>query len=164
VIKRILLAGSITLAAIGLGSATSAHAGQYPPGCAIVATGAATVNPDTQMTITASGYSSIGATISFYLIATVEDHSQGAVLIGTATVQANGKATITITTPTTLGSYDIIAVGGECNDAKTSFAVGNLPTTGSDSQQWLVTAGALLFTGVGFSLVAFRRRRHATPA
>ena len=55
-IKRILLAGSITLAAVGLGSATSAHAAQYPPGCATVVTGAATVNPATQMTITASGY------------------------------------------------------------------------------------------------------------
>lgn len=163
-IKRILLAGSITLAAVGMGSVSPAHAGQYPPGCAVVTTGAATVNPETQMTVTASGYSSIGATITFYLIATTENHSEGAVQVGTAIVNALGKASITITTPTSLGSYDIIAVGGECNDARTSFSVGNLPTTGSDSQQWLVTAGALLFTGVGFSLVAFRRRRHATAA
>ena len=163
-IKRILLAGSITLAAVGLGSATSAHATQYPPGCATVVTGAATVNPATNMTITASGYSSIGATITFYLIAVVDDHSEGAVIVGTALVNAQGIASITIVTPTTLGSYDIIAVGGDCSDAQTSFSVGNIPRTGSDSQQWLVTASALLFTGVGFSLVAVRRRRHTVAA
>ena len=163
-IKRILLAGSITLAAVGLGSATSAHAAQYPPGCATVVTGAATVNPATQMTITASGYTSIGATITFYILAVADDHLEGAIPVGTAVVNALGVASITITTPTTLGSYDVIAVGGECADAQTSFSVGNIPRTGSDSQQWLVTASALLFTGLGFSLVAMRRRRHTAPA
>ena len=163
-IKRILLAGSITLAAVGMGSVSSVQAGQYPPGCATVATGAATVNPATNMTITASGYTSIGATITFYLIAVADDHTEGAIVVGTAPVNALGVASITIVTPTTLGSYDIIAVGGECNDAKTSFSVGNIPRTGSDSQQWLVTASALLFTGIGFSLVAVRRRRHTAPA
>ena len=62
------------------------------------------------------------------------------------------------------GSYDIIAVGGDCSDAQTSFSVGNIPRTGSDSQQWLVTASALLFTGLGFSLVAMRRRRTTVTA
>ena len=163
-IKRILLAGSITLAAVGLGSATSAHATQYPPGCATVVTGAATVNPATNMTITASGYTSIGATITFYLIAVADDHTEGAIVVGTAPVNALGVASITIVTPTTLGSYDIIAVGGDCSDAQTSFSVGNIPRTGSDSQQWLVTASALLFTGLGFSLVAMRRRRTTVTA
>lgn len=163
-INRLLLAGSLTVAAFSVVPAASVAATQYPPGCATVITGAATVNPATEMTVTAMGYSSIGALITFYLIATVEDHSEGALVVGTAFVQPDGTASITVMTPTALGSYDIIAVGGDCNDALTSFAVGAIPATGSDSLQWLVTAAALVFTGIGFTLVAVRRRRHTAAA
>ena len=162
--KRFLLSISLFAVAVGLAPVGPAHAGAYPPGCATVVTNDAVVDPATQIQITASGYTSIGATITFYLIVTSADHSEGAVQVGTAIVQADGTASITITAPTTFGSYDIIAVGGNCEDALTSFTVGRFPPTGSDANSWLQTAILLVVLGTGFALVAVRRKQQEPAA
>lgn len=163
-IKRMLFVVGMALAALTLPSVGNVHAGAYPPGCATVTTANASVNPGTLLQVTASGYTSIGATITFYIIGSSEPPSEGASVIGTAVVQPDGTASITIAAPTTFGSYDIIAVGGDCEDALTSFTVGNIPGTGADSQEWLRTATALVAVGVGFALVAVRRRREPATA
>ena len=162
-IKRILMTGTLMLALAGLGSASAAHA-DYPTGCATVITNQATVFPKATITITASGYSdaAVGMTITFYLIGTTADHTEGAQIVGTAIIGADHTASITIAAPTEFGSYDIIAVGGTCEDALTTFEVsGDIPHTGSQSSLWVQTAIELVVLGMGFLLVAFRRRRPA---
>ena len=160
-IKRILLASSLMLAAVGVGSAATAQAA-YPAGCATVTTGYASVTPNFILTVVASGYDgpSVGMTITFYMVATSADHTEGASIIGTAVVTAARTATITpIIAPAAYGSYDIIAVGGNCADAITTFEVGaTIVRTGSDSTMWLQTAAVLVLLGLGFALVAYRRR------
>jgi len=167
VIKRIFLAGSLLLAAAGLGSATTAEAA-YPAGCATVTSGYASVTPNFVLTVVASGYDgpSVGMTITFYMVATSADHSEGATVIGTAVVTAARTATITpIIAPSAYGSYDIIAVGGNCADAITTFEVGaTIVRTGADSTVWLQTAAVLVLLGLGFALVAYRRRPAAVAA
>lgn len=166
-IKRILTAGTLLLALVGIGGASVAHAGYPIGGCATVVTNQATVFPKATITITASGYSdaAIGMTITFYLIGTSADHAEGAVVVGTAVIAANHTASITIEAPKEFGSYDIIAVGGSCEDALTTFEVsGDFPRTGGQSSLWVQTAVELLVLGLGFVVVAFRRRRPAEAA
>ena len=160
-IKRLLLAGSMMLAVVGAVS-RAVEATSYPAGCATVTTGYASVTPNFILTVVASGYDgpSVGMTVKFYMIATSADHSQGATLIGSAVITAARTATITpIIAPSAFGSYDIIAVGGNCADALTTFEVGGtIVRTGTDSTIWLQTAAVLVLLGLGFALVAYRRR------
>lgn len=159
-IKRILIAAAaVTTAAAGV--VMPAHA-DYPPGCASVATDKGLYDPSGAMAVTVSCYElCIGNVVRLFLVAP----GQEPVEIGSVIIGPDGTATLALTAPITLSSYDIISEGDPCPDAIGSFTVGRLPPTGSQSSQWVVSATALVATGLGFVLIAFRRRRHdATPA
>jgi LPXTG-motif cell wall-anchored protein len=83
----------------------------------------------------------------------------------TDTADALGHAEVTYT-PTVTGTYGVETTVAEdaCEPSDTTFAVASIPVTGSDSQQMLVTASALVFVGLAFSFVAVRRRRSRATA
>jgi len=158
-IKRILItAAAVTAAAAGM--VMPAHA-DYPPGCADVATDKGTYDPSGNMSVTVSCYEAcVGNVVELYLVAPGEEP----VKIGEVVIAADGTGTLVMTAPIELASYDIISEGITCPDAIGSFTVGRLPPTGSESNQWMVTATALVATGAGFLLIAFRRRRQVATA
>lgn len=71
--------------------------------------------------------------------------------------------------PSTPGNYEVSSLGATSGltSSATLSVVGDiddddvLPTTGSDSNQIVPIAGAVLIAGLGLAAVAWRRRQHA---
>jgi LPXTG-motif cell wall-anchored protein len=156
-IKHVLLACGALL--LGLASvAVPAYA--YPPGGGTdVATDKSSYVTGSDVVITAVGFAACaGQTVTF----TITPPDGGPVIVLTAIANADGTATVTLVAPAAKGQYGVVASSSGCANASTVFNVTNtsrLPTTGSDTQSWVVTATALLLTGIGFLVVTLRRRR-----
>jgi LPXTG-motif cell wall-anchored protein len=138
--------------------AAPAHA--YPPaGGTDVATDKSSYVTGSDVLITAVGFAACaGQTVTFR----ITPPDGGPVIVLTAIANSDGTASVTLVAPAVKGQYTVEASSSGCAIASTVFTVtGNrLPTTGSDTHSWVVTATALVLTGVGFVVVAWRRRRH----
>ncbi len=154
-IKHMLVATCALLIGIACAPA-AAHA--YPPG------GGTTVKTDkssyvtgSDVVITAVGFEACaGQTVTF----TITPPDGGPAIILTAIANNDGTATVTLVAPAVTGQYHVVASSSGCANASTVFTVTKrLPTTGSDTGPWLVTATALVLTGIGFLVVTMRRRR-----
>jgi LPXTG-motif cell wall-anchored protein len=156
-IQRMLLASCALLVAIA-SVATPAHA--YPPaGGTDVATDKSSYVTGSDVVITAVGFAACaGQTVTFR----ITPPDGGPVIVLTAIANTDGTATVTLVAPAVKGQYSVQASSSGCATASTVFTVTGtrLPTTGSDTHSWVVTATALVLTGIGFVVVAFRRRRH----
>jgi len=154
--------------------ASVASASPYPHNCDIKLSQVTAV-PGDQLSVTASGYDP-GAVVTFTL------HSNPVVL-GTATADASGDATLVFTLPpgTTPGLHTITATAvpeGDCDPAvvstdlqvdaatvtsaspATTTGSGTLPRTGSNVAELLQLALVLIAAG-GLITLATRKRRHA---
>jgi hypothetical protein len=142
-------------------ASTTTTVSNYPPVNTQVATDKGVYAPGDKVTITASGFDKCaGQTITF----TIVPPGGGTPIVVTATVGADGKVTITVTAPATIGVYTVTASSPPCPDAHTSFRVakgGGIPGTGLDITMWVVRAAAVLFTGIGLVVVVRTRRRTA---
>lgn len=154
-IKRMLLVPCALLLAL---AAFAVPAAAYPPG------GGTTVTTDkssyvtgSDVTITAVGFAACaGQTVTF----TITPPNGGPAIVLTAIANPDGTATVTFVAPPTTGRYTVVASSSGCANASTVFDVTKrLPTTGSDTRSWLVSATALVLTGVGFVIVTMRRRK-----
>ena len=88
--------------------------------------------------------------------------------VGGGTTDGSGSATITITAPTTAGTYTVTATAsGECSDVASLAIVvtagGGLPSTGSNSTMpgLQIAIVAVLVGGALVGLASMRRRRSA---
>jgi hypothetical protein len=109
------------------------------------------------VTLTAGGICA-GATVTFSLSGTV---------LGTATANADGVASITVTLPKVAGTYTVVADSGPPCVASSSLSVTVsklLPATGSHPTDWARAAFLLLVLGFGLSAIAGVRRRSSPPA
>jgi LPXTG-motif cell wall-anchored protein len=138
----------------------------YQGGCTLVLS-AVSATQGGQLSVTAKGFPA-GALVTFTL------HSDPVVL-GSATADGNGDATLTFTLPadTTPGMHTITAVGvppGQCdpevsselmvlaqNVTNTTAATGSLPRTGTNSFELLQIALVLIAIG-GLITLATRKR------
>ena len=80
-------------------------------------------------------------------------------IVGTGIANSSGVASVTITLPNALGTYQVFANTQGCEEVESSFIIRNLPSAGSDTAPWLLAAGATLAIGLLFVVVAARRRR-----
>ena len=177
-LKRLLTLMStlvlLAVAAPGVASATTppTSANPYPPGCSVVTTDQSSYAPGATITITAIGNpSDSGSTVTF-TITLQSTTAETIILVVTAVADASGVAVVTITAPTTIGSYTVTIDNISCGDVSSSFIVKpdqpddpddpddpDLPHAGSNLQPWLVTSSAAIATGLGLWVVARRRRR-----
>ncbi|MDO8362916.1 MAG: hypothetical protein Q7V88_08460 [Actinomycetota bacterium] len=184
-LKRIAMLICAVLA-VAVTPVATAHANIYPPGCVDVFTDASAYAPGAVVTLTAQGTPADGGLLITFTI-TLTGAGQVTPIVVSALADASGLAVATITAPQTPGSYTVTITTVNCGVVSSSFAVnlpnstptttptttpggtptttpgGGIPRAGSDSQSWVVTGTALLCTGLGFVLVA-RRRRHTSSA
>jgi LPXTG-motif cell wall-anchored protein len=137
-------------------------ASAYPPGgSTVVQTDKSSYTVGSSVVITAAGFAACaGQVVTFTL--TPPAGSNAEVIVLTAIADANGIATVQLLAPPFLGTWTVVATSAGCPDASTVFNVvtrSRLPSTGTNSQQWVTTAIAVSLTGVGFWFVARRRRR-----
>lgn len=179
--KRLLTAITvIALAALSLVTSFVAPVHAYPPGCATVTTDASSYAPGATITVTATGNPADAGSIVTFTI-TLENGVFTSMVV-TAVANAQGVAVVTITAPTTVGSYLVTITNLTCSDVSSSFIVGDpttttttvpgfppsgsvpgngIPRTGSDTEPWLVAATSLLAIGLMLWVVT-RRRRHSS--
>lgn len=156
-IKRMLLVScALVLTLVSFGASASA----YPPGGGTdVKTDKSSYVTGSDVTITAVGFAACaGQTVTF----TITPPDGGPAIVLTAIANSDGTATVTLVAPPVKGRYSVVASSSGCANASTVFDVTNssrLPTAGSDTHSWVVTATALVLTGVGFVIVTTRRRR-----
>lgn len=145
---------------LGLGSflaPVAAHA-VYPPGAPIVTVDNSSPAPGAKITLTAQGFCP-GSTVNF---------SIGGIAVGSATADANGKASFPTTAPGKAGTYVVIAsssAGGACTlSAQSSINVAAaVPATGANSQAPLMAGAiAVLTGGLLVAVASYRRRRPRT--
>ncbi len=159
----------VTLApsATAMASAQTAPPVSYQGGCTLVLS-TVTVTQGGQLSVTGKGYPA-GAVVTFTLSPNV--------VLGTATADANGDATLVFTVPddTSPGMHAITADGvpaGQCdpavatnlmvlaqNTTNSSVATGSLPRTGTNSFELLQIALILIAIG-GLITLATRKRLH----
>lgn len=153
-IKRFILVATAA-AATTLGLAMPVHA-DYPPGGSTV-----TTKPSGDDVVVGADVCPAGQGLEITF--TITPPGGGAPIVLKDNADELGHAEVTYT-PTVVGTYGVeISIPGDaCTGSTTEFgSQANLPQTGSDSNQWVVTATALVLTGAGFAAVAMRRRRHA---
>jgi hypothetical protein len=109
--------------------------------------------------------------VNGFCASTLVTFSIGGAVVGSSTADSAGTATITITAPTTPGTYTVearSAANASCAalvadltiTVRAAPAARPLPSTGSGSTGATVRMGAIsLFVGVGFFAVAKIRRR-----
>ena len=109
----------------------------------------------------------LGATVTFTL-------NPGGSVIGTATANSSGEASLTFTAPSTVGTYTVTATapntcgGGGTTTETTEFEVASeapLPSSGTESGALLRWAATVLGVGIALVVVTLMRRRSSrTPA
>lgn len=160
-IKRMLLTScALLLAVVSAVAPLAAPASAYPPaGGTEVGTDKSSYVTGSDIVITAVGFAACaGQTVTF----TITPPDGGPVIVLTGIANTDGTATVTLVAPQVKGQYSVVASSSGCQNASTVFNVTSttrLPTTGSDTHSWVVTATALVLTGVGFVFVTLRRRR-----
>jgi LPXTG-motif cell wall-anchored protein len=171
-LKRTMLAALAVTAALTLGAA--AAGAQYPPPPNFCTVSDTTPTPGQSITLTCGTYVA-GSTVTFTFFS-------APVTLGSATADANGVVTATVTIPAdaTLGEHTITATGPAAAGGTLTNSVGitvvgagqagagtfvpgtftgALPRTGNDSSLPLARAGALLLAVGGVLVLAARRRR-----
>jgi hypothetical protein len=130
----------------------------YPPAVGTqVSSSATTYPPGGSATLTATGF--VGcATTPAVVTFTITPPGGGTPIVLTATANSSGVATVTLTLPDTIGTYQVLASSPGCPDATSSFVVRILPTGGANSNDSVRTAAIVVALGVGLVLVAWRRR------
>ena len=155
IVRTLKIIGVLLLVAMG----SSATVNAYPPGggiSTVVQTDRSSYTVGSSVVITASGFQACaGQPVTF----TITPPGGGAPVVLTAIANPDGTATVTFIAPANFGAYTVVATSAGCDPASTSFTVSQLPQTGANSQSWVVTAVALVLTGLGFWGVARRRRR-----
>lgn len=169
-IRRLLIVGAVVVTALALAAPASA---QYQPGVAGLTltnangTSGASCDPGGALTATAASFDP-GSTVTFTFFS-------DPVVLGTATADAAGTATLQATWPAAAsdGTHTVVA-SGTANGAPfevssstvcgaTGGGSGTLPRTGSDSAPLLQIAIALVAAG-GLLVLAARKRMAAVNA
>lgn len=157
-VKKVLALAAVLL----LATAGAAQAQPYPPGGNTITADDTTVAPGESITLSAQIYQS-GAPVTFTLFS-------GSVVLGTATANSGGVATLTTTIPanTAPGSYTIEASGTGANGQPltlvlsitvTGAGTSGLPVTGSSNSGTMTqVAIAAIAAGGLFVLMANKRR------
>lgn len=159
----------VVLAAVAalLVGVPAAHAAPvYPPGPPSIDVESGSVPPGGSQTVTVTGFCN-GATVTFTL-------NPGGSVIGTATANSSGEASLTFTAPSTVGTYTVTATapntcdGGGTTTETTEFEVASeapLPSSGTESGALLRWAATVLGVGIALVVVTLMRRRSSrTPA
>ncbi len=169
-----MLAGLLlAVAAITLGAAPAAgDAPSYPvpdDGLTIVL-GDTTVTVGEGVTITVTGCflgEPVNISVGSVSITSTCEGTGGGTARSITTPGATGSTTVRITAPSTPGRYTVTATAGDQSAtailtvvaATGGATTGQLPGTGSDSNEALWIAGGTLAAGLGLTAVAWRRRR-----
>ena len=160
-VKRLLALGAVVLIA----AAGPAGAQDYPPGGDDVAVSDSSVEPGQPITISAQIFQP-GTSVTFTLFS-------APVVLGTATADANGVATITATIPTTAaaGTHTIEASGigadGQPLTVTQTITVlgatgaGSMPDTGSSNSVPATQVAIAAITGGGLLVLLGYKRRSA---
>ena len=169
--KKLGLIFAAAVAAVSLGSLT---ASAYPPGGPVLVLTPSTATPGASIAASFTGCSS-GETVSFTLngvtITAQCNGPAGATRRPTAT--AGPVATATLTAPTVVGTYPVVATGGTSGVSATATLTvvaatpgggGDLPATGSDSAPTAQIAAGLVAVGAGLAIVGGLRRRKRAVA
>lgn len=170
--KKLGLLFGALVAAISFAGASNVSA--YPPGTEATLTfSASTVAPGASFTATFTGCQ-LGETVNVVLDGTTVsgacNGAAGSRRLPSATGQA--VAIVTLTAPTTPGTYEVVATGttsGASASATITVAAatggGTIPATGSDSSiPATQIAGGLVIVGAGLAGVAGVRRRKTMHA
>lgn len=171
--KRTLIIVLALLSVLGAGAPAMA-ATPYPPNGPTVTTNKSVYGPGESATVRAGGFGTCaGGVVTFTInlsaaagfraaTATASVTASGTTIVVTAPVQPDGTATTTVTLPTTLGKYTVVASCPGMASATTSFTISKIPVTGADSRSPLRIAAVLVLVGSGLLFVAIRRRRPAS--
>jgi LPXTG-motif cell wall-anchored protein len=167
-LKKLLSLTAIALMALGF-TASVAGAQPYPPAANSITIDDSSTAPGQKVTLVAKTFAP-GATVTFTLFS-------APVVLGTATADASGVATLVATIPAgaAVGTHTVEASGNNAAGAPlvvsltltvAAAAAAPLPTTGSNSTLPLAQLGlGVLAVGGLLVLVAKRRRNeHAEPA
>jgi len=154
--KVVLLAAALVLVTAG-----TAAAQDYPPAGDTVTVSDTTVEPGQSITLSARTFQA-GSTVTFTLFS-------APVVLGTATANSSGVATITATIPanTAPGTHTIEATGvdeaGNPLTVTTTITVlggaADLPTTGSASTTPMTQVALAVLAGGGLLVLLANRRR-----
>lgn len=160
-VKKILMLGAVLLFL----TAGAAQAQTYPPGGNTVTANDTTVTPGQSITLSAQVFQP-GATVTFTLFS-------APVVLGTATANSSGVATLTATIPsnTTPGTHTIEATGTGSNGQPLTVVLSitvagagtGLPVTGSSNTTPMTQVGVAAIAAGGL-LVLLAKRRHDRKA
>ena len=160
--KRTIAAAVLLLGFVAPATAAAAPptSDPYPPplACLSVTTPSTAFLPGAVVTVSAQGTGlAPGGTVNFTIIPPASSGLEP--IVGTGIANSSGVASVTITLPNALGTYQVFANTQGCEEVESSFIIRNLPSAGSDTAPWLLAAGATLAIGLLFVVVAARRRR-----
>jgi hypothetical protein len=138
---------------VGVGASALA---QYPPRMVLVLN-PTTVAPRAEFTATLTGCTP-GEVVTFSLVS------------GSATATCTGSATVTLTAPSTVGTFTVTASAPSGTASATlrvvaqAAAAEELPRSGSDSLPIVRIGAGLLIAGLGLIGVVWYRRRSSAAA
>ncbi len=153
------------LMAAPMASATPTTVSPYPPRPPAIEVESGSVPPGGNQTVTVSGFCP-GVMVTFTL-------NPGGSVLGTASANSSGVASLTFAAPNTTGTYTVVASapntcgGGGTTTVDTDFEVASeapLPTSGADSGSLVRTAAAIVGVGLVLVGVAMVRRRRTRTA
>jgi hypothetical protein len=142
-----------------LGFSAPTFAAPYPPGGSVVTTDQGSYPPGGHVTITGSGDCK-GGTMTF----TIYPPGGGAPTVLTGAVSYEGTASVVFDGTELVGKYTVVMTCPGMPTATTTFTVGTITKTGSDSAVPLRIGFVLLVLGIGLVVVAKRRRSHSVAS
>jgi large repetitive protein len=170
-----IVAAFVMATIVTVAPAADAQSSPYFHTCTVQLSAVAAL-PGSQLTVTASGFPA-GSVVTFTIYSTP-------IVLGTATANASGDATLVFTLPAGLapGMHTITATGlppGDCDPAipstqvmvdasvvttapATTAASGTLPRTGTNSAELVQLALVLIVVGGLITLAARKRTRRAS--